>query len=313
MIIKRVEIKDYLVFKSEFAADFCPGVNVLIGGNGTGKTTLIREMYKSAKAIKNYHVPSNLTDKALLINYDENHSQLGKSCGQLDGRIELIVDVAGISYTIYIPEKDIFEHATGLLPFIKQRETGFSQIYEDILLAGQVARIRDQSATQKSVGQKIAKIIDGEVYRNEVDGSFYTLKTDGTRVPFEHEASGYKRIGFLGLLVSRGLLEPGTVLFWDEPENSLNPELVPDLVDILLELSRSGVQIFIATHDYLLPKYLEVRRKTEDDVWFHFLSKTGFNQPVTIESDTFFSAFENNNIINQPIRLYEETHKEGMG
>ena len=29
----------------EFAADFCPGVNVLIGENGSGKTTLLKCIY----------------------------------------------------------------------------------------------------------------------------------------------------------------------------------------------------------------------------------------------------------------------------
>jgi len=41
MAIDRVEIQDFLVFKGEFSATFCPGVNVLIGDNGTGKTTLM--------------------------------------------------------------------------------------------------------------------------------------------------------------------------------------------------------------------------------------------------------------------------------
>lgn len=43
--VTRMEIKDFLVFKGEFTVDFCPGVNVFIGGNGTGKTTLLRAMY----------------------------------------------------------------------------------------------------------------------------------------------------------------------------------------------------------------------------------------------------------------------------
>ncbi|MDR1479147.1 MAG: ATP-binding protein, partial [Planctomycetaceae bacterium] len=46
MALKRVEIKDFLVFKGEFVAGFCPGVNVFIGGNSTGKTTLLRTLYK---------------------------------------------------------------------------------------------------------------------------------------------------------------------------------------------------------------------------------------------------------------------------
>jgi recombinational DNA repair ATPase RecF len=41
MSIHHVEIKDFF-FKGAFSADFCMGVNVFIGGNGTGKTTLLR-------------------------------------------------------------------------------------------------------------------------------------------------------------------------------------------------------------------------------------------------------------------------------
>jgi ATPase involved in DNA repair len=37
MAINRIEIKDFLVFKGEFAANFCPGVNVLIGATVRGK------------------------------------------------------------------------------------------------------------------------------------------------------------------------------------------------------------------------------------------------------------------------------------
>ncbi|MDR1206428.1 MAG: ATP-binding protein [Peptococcaceae bacterium] len=40
-----MEIKDFLVFKGDFAMDFCPGVNVFIGSNGTGKTTLLKALY----------------------------------------------------------------------------------------------------------------------------------------------------------------------------------------------------------------------------------------------------------------------------
>ena len=31
--ITRVEIRDFLAFNGDFAVEFCPGVNVLMGGN----------------------------------------------------------------------------------------------------------------------------------------------------------------------------------------------------------------------------------------------------------------------------------------
>jgi hypothetical protein len=235
MAIDRVEIKDFLVFKGKFAVDFCPGVNVIIGANATGKTTLLRKLYS------------------------EN-----VNC-------------------VFIPEKDILEHAKGLLPFIEQKQTGFSQIYKNVLINAQDVPTQVQSETQQKVGNMIVDIIGGEVYWDRGEGSFYTMKTDGVRIPFASEASGYKKLGFLGLLVTSGQLEKDAVLLWDEPENSLNPELLPMLVDILLELQRGGVQIFIATHNSNLAQIFDVRRTDRDLLLFCNLSK---NNDGTIRCDS---------------------------
>ena len=74
------------------------------------------------------------------------------------------------------------------------------------------------------------------------------VKGNGVKTPFTLEASGYKKFGLLWKLLRNGLLESGTILFWDEPENSLNPEHVPILVDILLELSRNGKLLFHSSY-----------------------------------------------------------------
>jgi AAA15 family ATPase/GTPase len=79
----------------------------------------------------------------------------------------------------------------------------------------------------------------------------------------------------LAALIRNEQIKSGGVLFWDEPENSLNPELMPVLVDILLELQRNGVQIFIATHNHILARYFDLKRTTDDAVMFHNLYNDG--------------------------------------
>jgi ABC-type ATPase involved in cell division len=263
MTIDRLEIKDFMVFKGDFAVDFCPGVNVIIGSNGTGKTTLLRKLY------------------------NEN-----TDC-------------------VYIPEKDILEHAKGLLTFIEQKQTGFSQIYKNVLINAQDIPTRVQSETQQKVGKMIADIIGGEVHWDKGEGSFYTLRTDGVRIPFASEASGYKKLGFLGLLVASGQLEKGAVLLWDEPENSLNPELMPVLVDILLELQRGGVQIFIATHNEILASYFAVNRQEGDKMMFHSLYKEG--EHIEVNSNDRFDLLEPNKLTEEPVKLYEKELDKVLG
>jgi AAA15 family ATPase/GTPase len=298
MAINRVEIKDFLVFKGEFAADFCPGVNVLIGGNGTGKTTLLKAMYKQ-KPDRPYPPDADFKGGETLF---ANEGNISVSKIKFEGNLNTFV---------YIPEKDILEHSKGLLTFIEQKQTGFGQVYKDVLISAQDVPTQEQSEAQKSIGQKITAIIGGNICWDKDEGSFYTLKTDGTRIPFTNEASGYKKLGYLGLLVSSGQLETGSILFWDEPENSLNPELVPALVDILLELSRNGVQIFVATHSEILSSYFAVNRRSGDEVMFTALYKDG--EKVKANTSDRFDLLEPNNLKDEPVKLYKKEIVKGLG
>jgi predicted ATPase len=297
MAIQRVEIHNMLLFKGKFTAEFCSGVNVIIGGNATGKTTLIRALY--------YGNPANRT----IIDGTMITENFPKSVGIVAKRA--LPNGRKTTSNIYIPEKDILEHAQGLLTFIEQKQTGFSEIYRNFLIAAQDIPTQEQSEMQRSIGQKIAAIIGGDICWDKGDGSFYTMKTDGSRVPFAYEASGFKRLGFLGLLVACGQLEPGSVLFWDEPENSLNPELIPVLVDILLELSRNGVQIFLATHSELLASYFAVNRVSGDEVLFLSLYKDG--DQIKADTNDRFDLLEPNNLTKEPVKLYEKEIEKGLG
>ena len=55
-----------------------------------------------------------------------------------------------------------------------------------------------------------------------------------------------RKLGLLWLLIQNGTLRNGSLLLWDEPETNLNPKLFGILMDVLLELQRSGVQVLLA-------------------------------------------------------------------
>jgi energy-coupling factor transporter ATP-binding protein EcfA2 len=304
--IIRVEIEDFLVFKGKLEVEFCPGVNVIIGSNGTGKTTLLQCLYEiqdeveeiandCGGAIEEMHREyiSALAEGANVSSEQDVMFELkwGKVCLTVD---VMDLDIVSNLHLVYIPEKDILEHAKGLLTFIEQKQTGFGRIYKDVLVSAQDIPTQRQSETQVSVGEKIAKQIGGIVRWDKGEGSFYTLRTDGIRIPFSNEASGYKKLGFLGLLVTSGQLEKGSILFWDEPENSLNPELVPVFVDILLELSRNGVQIFIATHNYDVARWFELSKRPENELRYFNLRKDGDGIVADVASD--YISLDNNPI-----------------
>lgn len=311
MAISRVEIKDFLVFKGEFAVDFCPGVNIIIGANGTGKTTLLREMYYVVSRKPHYLSDELAVAEKAGITYSQldNYTwgQLSNyTWSELSGKTPnalVCFDENEIASSVFIPEKDILEHSRGLLPFIEEKQTGFGRVYKNLLIGAMDVPTNYQTESQQRMRNSIIDIIGGEVEYDNNSGEFITIRTDGTRIPFTYEASGYKKLGLLGLFVKCGKLTEGTVLFWDEPENSLNPENIPVLANILLELSRNGVQIFLATHSELFASYINVSKGKQDVVMFYSLYKDG--DGVNADINDSFEWLNPNNLNDEPVKLYE--------
>ncbi len=115
---------------------------------------------------------------------------------------------------------------------------------------------------------KLEKRIGGKVIlRKET----FFLKNKQGELEFDLLAEGLRKLALLWLLIQNGGLSKGSVLFWDEPEANLNPELLEPLVDVLLELQRQGVQMFLATHDYALLKLFDLKKTEADTVRFFSL------------------------------------------
>ena len=90
------------------------------------------------------------------------------------------------------------------------------------------------------------------------------------------------------LLRNGGITENST-LYWDEPESSLNPRLIKVLTDVLLILASQGVQIFLATHDYLLSRELSLAAEYQTPesrvgIRFFCLSRETATAPVTLHA-----------------------------
>jgi ABC-type ATPase involved in cell division len=235
--ITGVEIKEFSAFKGGFIADFCPGINVFIGGNGSGKTTILRKLYDETRSPK-----------------------------------------------VFIPVSEMLSHSKGLLALDKKLKMPYDQTEIDVLMNAELPETREVSPHIQPLLEKISEVINGEVlYEND---TFYVIKKDGQKVPFADEASGFQKFGLLWKLLRNGLLESGSILLWDEPEASVNPELIPVLVDVLLELQRGGAQIFIATHNYDVAQWLELNKTSETAVRYFNLRKVN-GQIVADTSDDY--------------------------
>jgi len=244
-----------------------------------------------------------------LYNADEFQDDFTKSFSTIFGDLqnELVFTSAGykMAPSVFIPVNHMLAYSRGLLEMIEAYEMDFDATQVDVLRLAQRPATKEIKPNCKRVIDKIGKIIGGIVLHE--NGRFYIKKSSGQLVEFSIEASGFTRLSLLWKLLRNGLLESGSVLFWDEPEASINPTLIPDIVDILLELSRNGVQIFLATHDYNLMKYFSMARKADDKVAFYSLYKTG--NGVACEREDDYDLLEHNTIISAEIKLIEDEIK----
>jgi len=301
MAISRIEIRDFFVFKGEFTAEFCAGVNVLTGGNGTGKTTLLRMMYGKS----NHFVFGNPGAKFDIYVNNTLFSQLSPT---VKNDTVCYISDSELVNTVFIPESNILSHARGLLETVKYGKLHYEMREVEII---EKARVLPNKPKSKTV-EEIENIIGGTIELSADGQTFFINKTQlNYSIDLLFEASGYQKLALLARLIHNEQIKPGSILFWDEPENSLNPELIPVLVDILLELSRNGVQIFIATHSEILASYFSVNQQHGDSVMFYSLYKE--QEQIKVDANDRFDLLYPNKLTEEPVKLYEKQIEKGLG
>ncbi len=127
---------------------------------------------------------------------------------------------------------------------------------------------------------------EAQMYQDNTVTEF--IPTKGHLYSSGMTAEGFRKIGILHRLLSNGTLSPGTSgpLFWDEPESNMNPKLMRLLVQVILELSRNGQQVILATHDYVLLKWFDLLmdKGQGDHIRFHSLYRGHGNEDINLAS-----------------------------
>ncbi len=296
-MLKEIKIEKFTAF-DDLDVILSEGINVLIGANGTGKTHLLKLLYGSMRQADS-RVEKNM-DQTLqgLFMPDSLGRLVKRSAGRGKGSFVIFrndgdgverslryeLTSIGKSQTInnriwsrdrrynvvYIPVKDMLANSPGFKSLYEKRELYFESVYADIISLALLPPTKGHSSKEKSVLlDMIQDVIDGKVEKKNEE--FYLKNAQGN-LEFTLLAEGYRKLGLLYSLIQNESISSGSVLFWDEPEANLNPRLASKVVKILLELQRMGTQVFIATHDYVLLKELDLSINPEQDkVAYHAL------------------------------------------
>ena len=284
---------------TELDVSFAPGVNIFIGKNGTGKTHLMKVLY-AACAVMNEKEDRTFAQKLNGVFMPRSigrlvHRSQGRGAGKVvvyrrnegESRDRYITcEITTLNRvaesdsrwkeenqaeSIFIPVKDMLANASGFRSLFSQKKLAFEEVYLDIIDKAFLPISRGkQSAERVRLLTILNRTMSGRVV--DKDETFYMRSASG-ELEFSLLAEGYRKLGLLYRLIQNETLTKGTMLFWDEPEANLNPQLSQMVVQILLELQRMGVQIFIATHDYVLLKEFELATTEADNVRYHTLYK----------------------------------------
>jgi AAA15 family ATPase/GTPase len=349
-MISSIELENFTLFH-ELNVDLSPGINIIIGENGTGKTQFLKAAYAASSTLEQIGTASleedilkaKLTERLVSIfkPLDDKLGKLHRSGAEANAKVkvnfsnenELALSFhnnsQGVGYSgegnftntqmtpVFIPTKEVLSFMKGFTSLYQRYGLSFDQTYQDICLSLDLPEVRNEILQEKSKWaiDEINSVVGGKFVFS--GGGKVTFKSENNEYSTNVVAEGFRKAGMLARLLETGVIQPGIsgALFWDEPESNLNPKLMEMLVSILLELSRNGLQIVLATHDYVFLKWFDLLadEKKGDQVRYHALYKDKVSKKIHIEQSENFKQLSENAISDSYSDLTKAQVKKNMG
>lgn len=337
MKIQQLELKKISVFKST-TLEFSDGINVFIGENATGKSHLLKLLYCILKANEKSEngghkitsletlLPLKLV-RTFLPDNDAIGRLVNRRVGRGSGTVRLKTDFGEIAFklttlgkftleqnslkrserSLFIPSREAFALFEGFLAAVEERELSFDDTYRDLCLALSSSLTKGPRLDEaNALAKPLENVLGGKVRLKA--GKFFVYEKNGF-IEAPLLAEGMRKIASLIHLILNGSLIRNGFLFWDEPEANLNPKLVTMIVKVLRDLAHSGIQVFIATHDYLLSRELslasEYKTKPRVDIKFFACTHAKEKDTVEVEEGSSFSEVESNPILQEWVAHYD--------
>ena len=350
-MITRLELENFTAF-SKLDIGFSPKINVIIGENNTGKTHLLKAAYgiyvvgpllRNEPDYDTEQMEADLTTRFLRL-FLPLDSRLGRIHRHgARGRARLALEFAQgqkIAATfskksklltiqwrgsyesyedgaVFIPTKEVLSFTKGFNSLYEKYGLSFDLTYQGLCLLLELPEIRPEALHEKAkwAVEEIERICGGRFIFS--GGGKIIFKTGNAEYSVNSIAEGFRKVGILSRLLETGAIQPGVSgpLFWDEPEANLNPKMVKLLVQILLELSRNGQQVILATHDYVLLKWFDLlsEKGKDDHVRYHSFYRDADTGEVRIASTDDYLEIAPNSIDEAFGYLIDKEIENDMG
>lgn len=195
----------------------------------------------------------------------------------------------------------------GFTSAYERRELSFDETYYDLCKELSALPLREKAmGALRPILAMLEGALGGTV---SLAGTRFVVRSSLGEFQAHMVAEGMRKIASVAYLIKNGALTTQTILFWDEPEANLNPKLVTLVAEILRQLAGRGVQVFLATHDYLLAREIsmasEYRTPPRFDLRFFSFHRESEADPVQIEASPTFSGLSHNPIFEEYSAHYE--------
>lgn len=308
-------------------------INLIIGGNGSGKTFLLKALYSSLRTLEEYKRGNEqrsaaeiLADKLYWTFQAEKIGDLVSKGADASLSSTLTIDKRDFAYSfgkdtskqivglenhvpprasnsIFLPAKEVLSlHQIILKSREQDKVFGFDDTYYDLAKALRVATSKGNNfkefvQARRQLGDEIVK---GVVEYEPESGGWQFLK-GRHKFPIGVTAEGIKKIAILDTLLGNRYLDTNSVVLIDEPESALHPTAISQLLEIVAMLADRGVQFFMASHSYFVVKKL-----------FLIAQKRDWSIPVISATDSGWvcddlkDGMPDNPIIAESIHLYQQ-------
>jgi len=315
---KRLHLRNFTVFDDTEFNFIGPGINVFVGENGTGKTHAMKVIYAwmlsqtfSGAIDAGFHKTLLRTMQAEeeqdLVSEFSKSSEISIEYGAVSWKTLVNAEgihaqrlIQGIERPVFIQAIEMISHAKGFGDIYDTYELEFDWTVRDI-----VRLLGVRSRSPAPLYQNIIRQIEDTALKGSVEYEAkedrYFLVQNGSRSSMPMVAEGLRKIATLHALLMNGSVKAGTTLFWDEPEMNLNPVLMDELVSALVQIARTGVQIILATHSYILLEELRDACKPSEVRYFGFEAAAG---RTTVTSTDELPLLTPNPILRQYESLY---------
>ena len=298
-MLKSIRLENFTVFQ-DARFNFGKNLNIIIGENGAGKSHVLKATYSAIAAnaarardagagvLSKAYLQAALAEKLQGVFRPDGLNRLvrrkvgrGKcvlTYGFEDPNLDLSFKFSTVSRSnlivetmptvrvkklpVFLPTRELLTIYPGFVSTYETTDLEFEETWRDtcVLLGAPLAR-GPREASIKQMLTPLEEAMGGGIIL-ETPGKFYLRLATG-KMEMHLVAEGLRKLATVARLIATGSLLDTGYLFWDEPEANLNPKIIKAVAKTILEVSKSGVQVFIATHSLFLMRELHILQKQQ--------------------------------------------------